>query len=145
MYHFLKASLGKDERQENRAYIDAAAKGSQQTAACNPKAERQATVKEINKVSRAYLGDKHGTKPAAPAKGIKQFFTPKAAAGTPEAQEEAKMAIAELIYESGLAFNLARREVYHEAMAKVANAGPGFKPPTAEALRTTFLQKVRSG
>ena len=82
------------------------------------------------------------TVPAANQPTISSFFRPKAEYASKEACEEATEAVAFGIIESGLPAVLLRKPAFVAMLVKAANAGPDWKPPSSETLRTTLLDKV---
>jgi hypothetical protein len=57
---------------------------------------------------------------------------------------DADDAVAMCFYGTGMAFNLARTRLFRIMCQKIAQAGPSYKPPGSEKLRTKLLVKVRS-
>lgn len=52
------------------------------------------------------------------------------------------MQVAIFFYANGLSFNVARSNYWRRMVAAVAAAGPGYLPPSYDALRTTKLDEV---
>ena len=73
---------------------------------------------------------------------ISTIVPSKATYASKEAMDEAAEAVAFGIIESGLPAVVLRKPAFRAMLEKVANAGPEFKPPSSETLRTTLLDKV---
>lgn len=52
---------------------------------------------------------------------------------------QADAAVARCFYANAIPFNIARSPYFLAAVRLIAAAGPGYKPPNSEALRTTLL------
>ncbi len=56
--------------------------------------------------------------------------------------EAADLGVGMFFYENGISFNVARSASWLEMWEKVKAAGPGWKPPGYEKLRTSILEKA---
>jgi len=63
-----------------------------------------------------------------------------------ERQNKANLQLGMLFYGGcGIPFNVSRSPLFKRALQSVAEAGPGFKPVSYNALRGSMLDKVRYG
>ncbi len=58
-------------------------------------------------------------------------------------KSEVDAAVARCFYANGIPFNVARNPFFKDAVAAIAAAGPGYKPPSSETLRTTLLEREK--
>ena len=61
----------------------------------------------------------------------------------PVQKQEVDDALADLFYESGIPFNVARSPYFMNACTKIAEFGKGYVPPSSEAIRTTLLKRSK--
>ena len=61
----------------------------------------------------------------------------------PVQKQEVDNALADLFYESGIPFNVARSPYFMNACTKIAEFGKGYVPPSSEAIRTTLLKRSK--
>ncbi|KAL5540887.1 hypothetical protein UlMin_043279 [Ulmus minor] len=59
-------------------------------------------------------------------------------------QENAERSIALFFFENKLDFSIARSSSYQQMVDAITKCGPGFSGPSAETLKTTWLQKIKS-
>ncbi|XVF53464.1 hypothetical protein PTKIN_Ptkin05aG0101200 [Pterospermum kingtungense] len=59
-------------------------------------------------------------------------------------QENAERSIALFIFENKLDFNVARSSSYQAMIDAIGKCGPGFTGPSAETLKTTWLERIKS-
>ena len=62
-----------------------------------------------------------------------------------ERHNKANLQLGMLFYGCGIPFNVSRSPLFKRALQSVAEAGPGFKPVSYNALRGSMLDKVRYG
>ena len=62
-----------------------------------------------------------------------------------ERHNKANLQLGMLFYGCGIPFNVSRSPLLKRALQSVAEAGPGFKPVSYNALRGSMLEKVRYG
>ena len=61
----------------------------------------------------------------------------------PVQKQEVDDALADLFYESGIPFNVARSPYFMNACAKISEFGKGYVPPSSKAIRTTLLKRSK--
>lgn len=59
-------------------------------------------------------------------------------------QENAERTIALFFFENKLDFSVARSSSYQQMIDAVGKCGPGFRIPSAESLKTTWLERIKS-
>ena len=55
---------------------------------------------------------------------------------------QADQAVANFCYCTGVAFNVVETPYFKQMLARVAEHGPGYKPPSRSVISTTFLDKA---